>query len=130
MTPSPGYGTTYNNDESMDPFEKFETSLGPNILPSTRLSFGKSYVEEFMNEDETGDVDNLEKPSRVQQLVEQFEEHQRQLSSRSEHYHSSQGSQQDEFEVLLSQSPKVHAIQQRIDGCEAMSKKVYTTCTV
>ena len=130
MTPSPGYGTTYNNDESMDPFEKFETSLGPNILPSTRLSFGKSYVEEFMNEDETGDVDNLEKPSRVQQLVEQFEEHQRQMSSRSEHYHSSQGSQQDEFEVLLSQSPKVHAIQQRIDGCEAMSKKVYTTCTL
>ena len=87
VTPSPGYGTTYNNDESMDPFEKFETSLGPNILPSTRLSFGKSYVEEFMNEDETGDVDNLEKPSRVQQLVEQFEEHQRQMSSRSEHYH-------------------------------------------
>jgi hypothetical protein len=130
VTPSPGYGTTYNNDESMDPFEKFETSLGSNILPSTRLSFGKSYVEEFMNEDETGDVDNLEKPSRVQQLVEQFEEHQRQMSSRSEHYHSSQGSQQDEFEVLLSQSPKVHAIQQRIDGCEAMSKKVYTTCTV
>ena len=27
VTPSPGYGTTYNNDESMDPFEKFETSL-------------------------------------------------------------------------------------------------------
>ena len=83
-----------------------------------------------MNEDETGDVDNLKKPSRVQQLVEQFEEHQRQTSSRSEHYHCSQGSQQDEFEVLLSQSPKVHAIQQRIDGCEAMRKKVYTTCTL
>ena len=65
VTPSPGYGTTYNNDESMDPFKKFGTSLGPNILPSTGLSFGKSYVEEFMNQDETADVDNLEKPSRV-----------------------------------------------------------------
>ena len=79
VTPSAEYGTTYNNDESMDPFERFETSLGPNILPSTRLSFGKSYVEEFMNEDETGDVDNLEKPSRVQHMVEQFEAHQRQI---------------------------------------------------
>ena len=63
VTPSPGYGTIYNNDESMVPFKKFETLLGSNILPSTRLLFGKSYVEEFMNKAEMGDVDNLEKPS-------------------------------------------------------------------
>ena len=43
---------------------------------------------------------------------------------------SSAWPQQDEFEVLLSQSPKVHAIQQCIDSCEAMSKKVYTTRTL